>query len=356
MTGPDRPRLPKWHWSKWRLAVGLTCLALAAAGVAYPLLWQHRQDVAGHRQVRADRASARAVAHQAAENRTSCTPRAGPGVLEVPALHLTAPVAQGMSEGVLATALGHDPSTPWPGPGASTLIAGHDVGYLSSDTSLRPGDVLSYHEPCAVLHYTVVGHQITAPGQQADVPAGGGLVLDTCWPSDALWFTSQRYLVIARYVSTTPTGSNLPAVAAPPTVPPVTLPAGLSADQLTLSANPWPMGHLTVTGTPAAAWSASQASLAAEADALEVLFGIRHATATGNGTALGALAPGRTLPAWITGTPAAQLDVTEAVAGRTLRAVSLHSAVATATGRRTFSLTATVDGGRWQVTSFVATP
>lgn len=360
MAASDQPRLPRWklpRWKlpRWRLTAGLACLALGAGGIAYPLLWQHHQDVVGQQAVRADRASARAAASDAARAGTACTPRAGPGVLEIPALHLAAPVAQGLSETVLATALGHDPSTAWPGPGASTLIAGHDVGYLSGDASLQPGDTLSYVEPCATLHYTVVGHEITSPGQQASLPAIGGLVLDSCWPTDALWFTPHRYLVIARYVSTTPAAAQPPAIAAPPAVPPVALPAGLSAAQVTLSANPWPMGSLAVTGTPAPSWTASQASLVAEGDALELLFGTRHAVEAGDAAALGALAPGVAVPSWITGTPAAQLDVTETVAGRTLQDVTLRSAVTSPGAPTTFAFTATVVAGGWQVTHVAAT-
>lgn len=353
MTASHPSRRPKRRLSRRRLAGGLACLVLGAGGIAYPLVWQHHQDVAGRRAVRADRSAARAV-ERAAVGR-ACAPQAGPGVLEVPVLHLVAPVAQGTSEAVLATALGHDPSTAWPGPGASTLIAGHDVGYLSGDTSLRRGDTLTYDEPCATVHYVVVGHEVTSPGHQVILPAGGGLVLDSCWPTDALWFTPQRYLVVARYVSTTRSGSRLPTVAPPPVVPAVTLPDGLSASRLTLSANPWPMGSLTVTGSPAPSWTASQASLAAEADALELLFGVRRAVGAADTAALGVLAPGVTVPAWVTGTPAAQLDVVETVAGRALEAVTLRSSVESAGGPTAFSLSATVRAGRWRVTGVAAT-
>ncbi len=205
------------------------------------------------------------------------------------------------------------------------------------------------------MHYTVVGHEITSPGHQASLPASGGLVLDSCWPTDALWFTPQRYLVIARYVSTTPAGARPPAIAAPPAVPPIALPTGLSAAQLTLAANPWPMGRLAVTGTPASTWTASQASLVAEGDALELLFGTRHAVAAGDATALGALAPGVAVPSWISGRPAAQLDVTETVAGHTLEDVTLRSAVTTSGAPTSFAFTATVAAGRWQVTHLAAT-
>jgi len=355
-TGSGGPRHKRrGRMSRWRALVGLLCLLLAAAGVAYPLLWQHHQDAVGGALVRADRARARRIERATGSGTSSCRAQPGPGVLDIPMLHVAAPVEQGLSDGVLAVALGHDPSTPWPGPSASSLIAGHDVGYLSADTRLRTGDTISYAEPCATLHYTVVAHEITVPGQQVTLPPGGGIVLDSCWPTDALWFTSQRYLVIARYVSTT-RGPGRPVAAAPPSVPTVSLPPGLAATQLTLTTNSWPMGTLQVTGSPSPSWTASQAALDAQAGALELLFGLRHALTTGRSGWLGALAPGVTVPAWLADTPAAQLDVTESVTGTEVLRVTLRSAVATASGSTHFALTATVRGQALVVTAIQATP
>lgn len=341
----DHRRRPRLRW--WRLGAGLLCLAVAGLAVAYPLAWEHHQQVAGRQAVAADRARASAADRAAGG---ACAPRPGPGVLVVPALRVTAPVAQGLSDGVLAVALGHDPSTAWPAPDASTLIAGHDVGYLSADASLRPGDAVDYEEPCATLHYTVVRHEITSPGQQVPLPPAGGLVLDTCWPADALWYTPQRYLVVARYVSSTSRPRRLPAPAAAPAVPAVALPHGLAASSLTLAANPWPMGDLTVQGAPAAAWTASQSSLVAEADALELLFGLRHALAAGAAATASALAPGVAVPSWLAGTPAASLAVVETVRGTSLASVSLRSAVTSPTGKVPFQMTAVPAGG-WRVTA-----
>ncbi|MGH9092413.1 MAG: sortase domain-containing protein, partial [Acidimicrobiales bacterium] len=277
-----------------------------------------------------------------------------PGVLVVPALQLTAPVQQGLSDSVLAVALGHDPSTAWPGPRASALIAGHDVGYLSHDASLQAGDALDYEEPCATLHYEVVRHEITAPGQRVPLPDAGGLVLDTCWPADALWYTPQRYLVVARYVSSTTRPRHLPAPAAGPSLPAVALPQGLQAPALTLAANPWPMGELTVDGAPTAAWTSSQSSLTAEADALELLFGLRHALTAGGTATVAALAAGVAVPTWLGGSPAGSMAVVETVQGGSLTSVTLRSAVHTASGEVRFQLTAVPDGG-WRVTSVTAT-
>lgn len=340
---------------RWQVGAGLLCLALAAIGVGYPLVWQHHQATVGGGLVRADQARAHRIERSKRGGTGVCAAQPGPGVLDIPSLHVAAPVEQGLSDTVLAVALGHDPSTPWPGSGSSSLIAGHDVGYLSADTSLLPGDTLSYSEPCATLHYTVTGHEITSPGQQVTLPPGGGIVLDSCWPTDALWYTSQRYLVIARYDSTTVGTSNL-VPATPPPVPQVHLPPGLAATALTLTTNSWPMGTLHVSGSPTPSWTASQAALDIEGDALELLFGLRHALGTGQAGWLATLAPGVSVPSWIDGTPDGQLDVTETVNGTNVTSVTLRSTVSSASGPLRFVLSTGVQGNAMVVTAVRQTP
>lgn len=321
-----------------RFAVGGTLIALAVVGVVYPQAWQHHQSAAGHRLVVRDRSRANVVD----AGSRACVARAGPGVLVIPALGVTAPVAQGLSDAVLAVALGHDPATPWPSPGSASVVAGHDVGFLSQDTRLRSGNVLSYQEPCATLHYVVERHVISAPGEHVAIPRQGGLVLDSCWPTDALWYTPQRYLVIARYVSTTRDAHDVARVPAPPSIPTVELPVALTNADVSLVGNPWPMGTLHIVGTPSTSWSQSQAALGVETDALDLLFGLRHELAGSGSGGLSILAPGLSIPAWLAGSPAGALDVTEQITGSHVGYVELSSSVRSAGATVTFSMMARV--------------
>lgn len=330
-----------------RLAVGGILIALAVTGVVYPQVWQHHQSVAGHHLVVGDRSRANAIG----TGSPACVARAGPGILVIPALGVTAPVAQGLSDAVLAVALGHDPSTPWPGPGSASVVAGHDVGFLSQDTRLRSGNALSYEEPCATLHYVVERHLISAPGEHVAVPRQGGLVLDSCWPTDALWYTPQRYLVIARYISTTRDAHDVARVPTPPPIPAVVLPVGLTSADVSLVANPWPMGTLHIIGTPSASWIQSQAALGVETDALDLLFGLRHELAGSGSGGLSILAPGLSVPAWLAGSPASALDVTEQIAGSHVGYVELSSSVRSAAATVSFSMKASVRGSIMTVTA-----
>ena len=321
-----------------RYAIGALLIALAVAGIIYPMQWQHHQTSVGNQITKRDIAKATATSSRPG----SCTPHQGPGVLSIPAIGLVAPVESGTSDSILSVALGHDASTPWPGAGKSSLIAGHDVGFLSQDTKLVAGNAVNYIEPCAIVHFVVESHIISKPFQSIPMPPEGGLILDSCWPTDALWYTPQRYLVIAKYVSTSIGSAQTPNIPKPPSVPVVKLPNSILASQLSLATNPWPMGYLKISGTPSISWTQSQAALQVETSTLELLFALRHSIASANPASSYSLAPGVPVPGWLNGTPSSQLNVSEEVNGSTLTGVTLSSSVVSNGNITRFSLIATV--------------
>jgi len=257
------------------LVVGSALLVVVAAVmVAYPLWWGHRQAMVGRRlEVRDSTGTVPIVCVQ---------PSGGPGVLSIAATGVLAPVEQGLSESVLAVAVGHDPRSAWPGGTGVVVLEGHDVGYFSADASLVPGDTIRYTVGCWSYIYSVTGHEIARPG--ASLPAAG-LVLVSCYPTDALWYTPDRYVVRAVLVRSGPSGASgglqrkediSGAPSLPPGVPP---PPNLFDDG-------WLAGTLTVTGTPSPVWRSSPAPLS------WVAAGVAAFAAYRQGIALSALAPG----------------------------------------------------------------
>jgi sortase A len=219
------------------------------------------------------------------------------GVLDIPKLGVLAPVEQGTGDAVLDVAVGHADSTPLPGtPGTAVLLA-HDVSYFADVDHLSAGDLLDYEVGCLTYEFEVTGHQIVQAGAAVPQLSGTGLVLDTCWPTNALWYTPNRYLVNAietRVVTSKSRGSTTPrswvtgyrAPAAP----------ALIAQGLELSQNEEPMGTLQLSGTPESAWAQSPAPLAVEATALEGYFGALHAAGEGRSDWWAQLAPGVKMP------------------------------------------------------------
>ena len=255
------------------------------------------------------------------------------GVLTLPKLNVTAPVESGTDDAELNVAVGHFDSTPWPGtPGASVLLA-HDVSYFAHIDQLQPGDEIDYQAGCVVHIFHVIGHVVVTAGAPIPPMAGNGLVLDTCWPTNALWYTPQRYLVQAQEfgVKSKKTSANGVQQQTWPTGYTTTAPAALVAEGLTLENNEAPMGSLTLTGTPDSAWAQSPAPLAVEAAALEAYFGGLRSAAQHHQDWWAALAPGLAMPPALSGASVtghnAPLDVTITAQGITPTSVTLGTDV-----------------------------
>jgi len=258
------------------------------------------------------------------------------GVLTLPTLDVRAPVVQGTSDAVLDVAVGHAPSTPLPGtPGTAVLLA-HDVSYFADIDQLAPGDEVRYRAGCTTAVFRVTGHRVVAAGSAVPSQPGDGPVLDTCWPTNALWYTPDRYLVEAVQSSVVHgSGANASttsvsrSVASWPTDYTTPAPPALVAQGLTLVANEEPMGTLQLGGTPARAWTQSPVPLDVEAAGLAAYFGGLKAAAEHHLAWWQALAPGVPEPPALSGATVtghdAPLDVTVDATGTTPSAVVLDT-------------------------------
>lgn len=311
--------------------VGLLLVGVAGVAVGYPLWWQHRSDVTAqhllHEHLRSATGSSGTVAascHPVLPGRSSRNDHLA-GVLEVPRLSLTAPVLQGLGDPVLNVAVGHDPASPWPGSSGESVVLAHDVSYFARIGALKAGDEVIWRNACSAVQFDVTGTEVVSPGTRLQAPANDrGLALVTCYPANALFWTSERYVVLTRFVRSTPDRTSLPK-AESVTHLVVPAPSKLLAEGLTLQDNPIPLGTMTVSGQPSAAWEQGPSPLDVEADALESLFGAEKAIAADDRTWWKDLAvPGLAMPAaWSNG---ATYYVTIDVSGSTVRSVELGSA------------------------------
>lgn len=258
-------------------------------------------------------------------------PGSSPGLLTVPSLSLSVPVLEGLGDSVLDVAAGHDPDTPWPGAPGEAVVLAHDVSYFADLDHLAVGAQVTWSTPCLDARFTVTGTQILSPGATLSPPSSGiGLALVTCYPTNALFWTSERFVVFTSLVSES-VGSEEVAGAAP-SLDHIDVPAppDLVAEGLDLSSNYLPLGSLYLTGSPASSWSSSPNPLIVEAAALEVFFGVEKAIEQQNATWWADLAaPGLTLPSHFPtfGTSNVSIDVD----GTTPRSVTISSGSASAT-------------------------
>jgi len=337
------------------------------------------------------RAQAELVSHESVPARRSAppapciesTPAVGQlaGILEIPAIGLTAPVEEGTGDAELAVAVGHAPASVLPGASGTAVLLAHDVSYFIHIDALHPGDLIRFVNRCSTVTFSVTGQQVVAAGSPVfNTPGPGSLVLDTCWPTNALFFTSHRLLVTAVEVSAptparsparsghgsvrrsgTPSrNSSGPAVSPAPIAPTVDqvsyqvpAPAALVAQGLTLTQNEVPMGTMTLTGDPSPAWVESPGPMAVTAAALEAYFGGIRAMAQNEPAWWAAIAPGVPMAGPLVGGEIvghdAPLDVSIDSVGGAVASVTLSTGVTVAGGSApggySESVVAPVSGG-----------
>ncbi|MDA8278554.1 MAG: class D sortase [Actinomycetota bacterium] len=341
-----------------KVALGSALLIVAAIGFAYPIWWNHRSSQGAsqilHRDLSNIQKHSKSTLPTSSGAGSTCIATPGPGILTIPSLSLTAPVEQGLDNAVLDVAIGHDPATSWPGPKTAALFAAHDVSFFSHLNQLTPGDIIIYAVPCATYTFRVEGAQITSPGAPISVPNQGALVLDTCYPPNALWYTPDRYIVTASYVKT---ASQSPQSATIETTPPplpsysFVAPSAIPPQQLELSNNSQEMGQLTFTGDPSSAFQQSNDPLQVEAVGLKGWFALLHSLEADQPAWWKQIAPNIAFPQGFAGSnlsSTSPLEISENVTGSTPNSITLTGGE----NSHTFTLTATFNGSVMSIGQF----
>lgn len=257
------------------MVLAVACLMLGlllAASIAWFYL---RSDVVGGSLLRQARRSIGAASCSGTGGTTSVGTggSAASGVLQAPSIGLSAPVVQGTGDAQLDVAVGHDPSSAWPGSSGRMVLAAHDVTWFSQIDRLRPGDTITFAEPCRTYVYTVTGARVVAYGSPIADTTQPTLALVTCYPLNALYVTSQRYVLFAALSAVRTTSSPTPALAQQPVPPTVPAPPALAAEGLSLADNEMPLGTMQFGGTPALSFEESPQPMQVEASVLSLFFG-----------------------------------------------------------------------------------
>lgn len=181
----------------WLVVTGLVCLVGAGALLANVVGFLNHSSRKGAQAIAQIETRVEPNSSTSQSNTVSCV--GAQGLLEIPAIHLLAPVEPGTLQSTLAYAVGHVSVSPEPGQVGTAVFAAHDVTWFHRISSLSPGDTILYYSACQVLKYVVTAHEVV--GHSYAIPnLPAGLALFTCWPLDALWETSQRYVVQATLV------------------------------------------------------------------------------------------------------------------------------------------------------------
>lgn len=204
-------------------------------------------------------------------------------VLEIPALKLTAPVVQGTTTAQLNVAAGHLPTSVEPGQLGTSIVAAHNVTWFRHINRLKPGATIRVLTQHTTLVFRVAASRVVAVGTPVPNTPNASLVLEACYPLDALYLTPYRYLVLANLVDTIHhQAAPAPSVPVNTRYQPEGIPAPVTQQGLTLATNDLPMGQLTIIGHPTAAWRQSNAPLNAATAMTTLFFAALHILAQRN--------------------------------------------------------------------------
>jgi sortase A len=338
-------------------ALSVAAIAGAIAITAQIGFFMLRSSTGGDALIHTERGLIAAAGHRPAGCQTGN--HLGPGLLEAPSIGLTAPVVQGTTDQVLDVAVGHVPGSTWPGPAGTSVLSAHDITWFSGIDRLRPGDQVRYVTPCTTYTYQVASYAVVSAGTPVYTSSASRLVLDTCYPLDALYPTTTRYLVYANLTATSATNPE-PAAPASWPVPAVPAPAALTAQNLDLDHNYAPLGTLSITGSPAPAWTESSAPMEFEAAALTEYFGLLHSAAQYRQDWWDDLAPRVPMPAALRGAGISEyysrlLITLRAEDTRPVGAVLTADVSLGGGGMSAITVTEAVTGGKLQATKVSAT-
>jgi sortase A len=122
------------------------------------------------------------------------------GRIVIPSIDLNVVAVQGTDTASLEKGPGHYPSTPFPGEGGTTALAGHRTTYLAPFRhldELRPGDEIQIEMPYAGFSYRVQGTRVVSPSEVGIVHRTNydRLVLTACHP---LYSAAERIAAFAK--------------------------------------------------------------------------------------------------------------------------------------------------------------
>ena len=206
----------------WKLFLGLTADLLIFVGVAGVLVWfwglsdgaiyQYTQnahfswETAGGDFGIADKT---AIAESSPRSGVSswigpALPKRDPlllGRIEIPSVQLTVMMREGVDETSLRKAVGHLPSSPFPGQAGNVVVLGHRDTFFRPLRGIAQGDSIRVKTRRGSFQYVVDLIEVVAPEQsltfQEQMPAKS-LTLITCFPFDFVGPAPRRFVVRAQ--------------------------------------------------------------------------------------------------------------------------------------------------------------
>jgi sortase A len=204
----------------WKLFLRVTADLLIFLGVAGVLVWlwsisdgvvyQYTQDARFNREAASGSGIAANPPSPAASPIPEVSrwfapalPRRDPlllGRLEIPSIHLTVMVREGVDEASLRKAVGHLPRSALPGESGNVVLLGHRDTFFRPLRGIAQGDPIRVKTRNASFDYVVDAIQVVAPEQSLAFQdtSAKSITLITCFPFDYVGPAPRRFVVRAQ--------------------------------------------------------------------------------------------------------------------------------------------------------------
>lgn len=217
------------------------------------------------------------------------------GELSIPKLGLKAPVLQGTDDKELDVGSGHLTTSVLPGQAGTSILAAHNATWFRHVDQLKKGDRIVVRLASGTYTFQVSGSRVVHTGAPVYDTSDSTLVLEACYPLNALYLTPYRYLVFASLTSRSQSSST-PAMhtvgggnAGADPLYSAQVPTDLARQGLTLATNSLPMGKLSYIGNPSQSYTQSNQPLSAANTLVALYLAWLHASADKNAADLSAL-------------------------------------------------------------------
>lgn len=124
--------------------------------------------------------------------------------MEIPGIGLSVMVLEGDDSDVLRKAVGHVPTTSFPGEPGNVVIAGHRDTFFRALRNIHKDDEITFTTPQGVYDYQVGEIQEVGPKDVQVLKASDHptLTLITCYPFDFIGPAPERFVVEATETGT----------------------------------------------------------------------------------------------------------------------------------------------------------
>lgn len=117
------------------------------------------------------------------------------GKLLIPSIALETPIVEGTEQDLLIKGAGHLSTSVMPGINGTSVIAAHNVTFFHNLGQVKLNDRIQVQEKSGTHTFVVYATKIVKAGDPIYNTETPSLVLETCYPFNAMNLTPYRYLV-----------------------------------------------------------------------------------------------------------------------------------------------------------------